>query len=135
MRFIFVAALMASFSAAPASALTIDGYELLIRKSESRDPKTEPYVAKAMLYGHLAGVAEAIQVSQTGTQSFRVGERKLLCFPSNVRLTADLLRGALDAELKQPQYLQQTLGAEWRHVPLAFALAITLQRMFPCPAE
>ena len=117
------------------SAMTLNGYEQLTRKSESRDPKIEPFVSKAILHGHLSGIAEAIQVSQTGSQVFRIGERKVLCFPSNVRITGDLIRGALDAELKQPSYLQERLGTEWRTVPLTFVVATTLQKLFPCPAE
>jgi hypothetical protein len=135
MRVIPFFACLGALLASPAHALTVDGYEQLVRKSESRDPNLEPFVARAMVVGHISGIAETIQLSQTGAQAFRVGERKLLCFPSNVRLTGELLRGALDAELKQPEYLQRTLGAEWRQVPLAFVVSIALQRMFPCPSE
>jgi hypothetical protein len=135
MRIRAAAALALTLLSLSASAMTLDGYEQLARKSVSRDPRSEPFVAKAMLYGHLSGIAETMQVSQTGSQAFRVGERRVLCFPSNVRITSDLIRGALDAELKQPNYLQERLGAEWRTVPLAFVVTITLQRMFPCPAE
>ena len=129
------AALVLALLSVSASGMTLEGYEQLARKSESRDPKSEPFVAKAMLYGHLSGIAETMQVSQTGSHAFRIGERQVLCFPSNVRITPDLIRGALDAELKQPTYLQERLGTEWRAVPLALVVTITLQRMFPCPAK
>ena len=132
---LLIVTLLALLCSSHTPAMTLDGYEQLLRKSEFRDPETQPFIAKATVYGHLSGIAETIQIGQTGSQSFRIGERKVLCFPSNVRLTADLLRGALDAELEQPEYLKQRLGAEWRTVPLAFVVSITLQRLFPCPPD
>lgn len=116
-------------------AMDVDGYEQLVRRSESRDPKTEPFMAKATVHSYFAGMAETIQLVQTGSQSFLIGQNKVLCFPSQVRLTPELLRGALDAELKNPQFLHEALGPNWKEVQLPLVVSLTLKRMFPCPAE
>jgi hypothetical protein len=116
-------------------AMDVDGYEQLVRRSESRDPKTEPFMAKAAISAYFAGMAQTIQLAQTGSQAFQIGERKVLCFPSQVRLTPELLRGALDAELKSPEFLREALGPKWREVQLPFVVSLALGRMFPCPTE
>lgn len=116
-------------------AMDVDGYEQLVRRSESRDPKTEPFMAKATVNAYFSGMAQTIQLAQTGSQAFQIGERKVLCFPSQVRLTPELLRGVLDAELKSPEFLREALGPKWREVQLPFVVSLALKRMFPCPTE
>ena len=115
--------------------MDVDGYEQLVRRSESRDPKTEPFMAKVTVNAYFSGMAQTIQLAQTGSQAFQIGERKVLCFPSQVRLTPELLRGALDAELKAPEFLREALGAKWREVQLPFVVLLALKRVFPCPSE
>lgn len=116
-------------------AMDVDGYEQLIRRSESKNPKTEPFMAKATVNAYFSGMAQTIQLAQTGSQAFQIGERKILCFPSQVRLTPELLRGALDAELKSPEFLRDALGPKWREVQLPFVVSLALKRIFPCSVE
>ena len=118
-----------------ALAMDVDGYEQLVSRSESRDPKAEPLMAKATVGAYFSGMAQTIQLAQTGSQAFQIGERKVLCFPSQVRLTPELLRGALDTELKNPEFLREALGPKWREVQLPFVVSLALKRVFPCPTE
>lgn len=116
-------------------AMDVDGYEQLIRRSESKNPNTEAFMAKATVNAYFSGMAQTIQLAQTGSQAFQIGERKILCFPSQVRLTPELLRGALDAELKSPEFLRDALGPKWREVQLPFVVSLALKRIFPCSVE
>lgn len=118
-----------------AFAMDVDGYEQLVRRSESRDPKTEPFMAKAIVYAYFSGMAQTMQLAQTGSQAFQIGERKALCFPSQVRLTPEFLRAVLDTELKSPEFLREVLGPKWREVQLPFVATLALKRVFPCPTE
>jgi hypothetical protein len=117
-----------------ALALDVNDYEQLVRLSESKDPTTASKASIAV-DAYFAGIAHTIQLAQTGSQTFRVGKHGMLCFPSQIKLTPELVRGVLDVELKNPKLLGKALGPKWRELQLPFVVVLPLTRLFPCPHE
>jgi hypothetical protein len=65
-----------------ALGMDVNDYEQLVRLSESRDPNTAS-MARTGVDAYFAGIAQTIQLAQTGSQAFQVGKRRY--FASRLR--------------------------------------------------
>lgn len=111
-------------------AMDVSAYEAILKESQSEG--AGKYMSRAAIDNYFNGVAVTLQYFQAGSQSISRNDIPLLCFPSNVKLTGALLRGALDGELLNPKIFSETLGPEWKKFELVTFIIPSLARLFPC---
>ena len=122
-------------ASAASHAVDINGYETFLKQSESREPSAQPFVAKAFLKSYFIGMAETLQFLQVGTQTIRMGERKFICFPPEIKISGELLEAILTSEIRRGDFYAEKYGPKWKEVSVSNYVGIGLARTFPCPSE
>ena len=87
----------------------------------------EDQLAANALYGYLSGVAELVAVFRSDKRAYTG-----VCIPAGVRVTPELIKVAIDNELRDVPRLTDVLGGEWESYQVALIAHIGLIRMFPC---
>jgi len=127
LRIVFCAtAAVLAFNSSAAHALDTPKYRELTRQSQSPQNLEDQLAANA-LYGYLSGVAEMVAVYRSDKRAFTG-----VCIPRGVPVTAELIKVAIDNELKNPPMLADVLGGDWESYQVAMIAHVGLIRMFPC---
>lgn len=119
-------ALLACALANFAHALDTHKYRELTRQSQAPQGIEDQLAANA-LYGYLTGVAETVAVYRSDKRAYTG-----VCIPPGVRVTAELIKVAIDNELKDPRSLADVIGGDWESYQVAMIAHVGLIRMFPC---
>ena len=114
-----------------ATAMSIIGYEKTVQMSESPGPNR--FITKAALESYFQGMAETLTFLKSGTDHVYFDNRPYLCVPPSANLSGAMLRGMLDAELKNPEILLRAFGKDWKEYQIATLLIPLASRAFPCP--
>lgn len=122
----FAVALLACALANFAHALDTYKYRELTRQSQAPQGIEDQLAANA-LYGYLTGVAETVAVYRSDKRAYTG-----VCIPSGVRITPELIKVAIDNELKDPRPLADVIGGDWESYQVAMVAHVGLIRMFPC---
>jgi hypothetical protein len=123
----YAAAAVLAFSLpAPAHSLDTPKYRELTRQSLAPQGLEDQLAANA-LYGYLSGIAEMVAVYRSDKRAFTG-----VCIPRGVPVTAELIKVAIDNELKNAAVLADVLGGDWESYQVAMIAHVGLIRMFPC---
>lgn len=120
------AGLLAFMVAGPVQSLDTPKYRELTRQSQAPQNLEDQLAANA-LYGYLSGVAEMVAVYRSDKRAFTG-----VCIPPGVRVTPELIRVAIDNELRDGPRLADVLGGDWESYQVAMIAHVGLIRMFPC---
>ena len=126
MPFKLAVAVLAFVLANPAQALDTHKYRELTRQSQAPQGVEDQLAANA-LYGYLTGVAEMVAVYRSDKRAYTG-----ICIPPGVRITPELIKVAIDNELKDPRPLADVIGGDWESYQVAMIAHVGLIRMFPC---
>ena len=121
-----VVAVLAFVFANLAQALDTHKYRELTRQSQAPQGVEDQLAANA-LYGYLTGVAEMVAVYRSDKRAYTG-----VCIPPGVRITPELIKVAIDNELKDPRPLADVIGGDWESYQVAMIAHVGLIRMFPC---
>ena len=121
-----IAMMLACVFAIPAHALDTYKYRELTRQSQAPQGVEDQLAANA-LYGYLSGVAEMVAVYRSDKRAYTG-----ICIPPGVRITPELIKLAIDNELKDPRPLADVIGGDWESYQVAMIAHVGLIRMFPC---
>lgn len=118
-------------ASSPAAALNIEDYKAMRAKLTSTD-WMEANIARLTIAGYTQGVADALSVQRgASNRDIPVIPGTSICMPPSVRLSADLVRTALDQEI-DGHFSFYDSAPEWEKGYATQLAMAGLLRMFPC---